>query len=348
MNNHVIVEMEMMRDPNCGIGQFCLQLSSHLKTLDHDKRIKILAPSTAMESVGNDRLMPIEKYFRMKCFSFFQEQAYLWHITNQNSKFMPASRRSKMLLTIHDVNFLHELTSNIKKESFLSDLRRKIDRSVAIAVDSEYISHELKSRFSIVGLPVHVIPLSANDGQNISLSRPKVIPREDFLFAIGYVHPKKNFHVLVDMLERLPKMSLVIAGSDRKRYAFDIRSMIEKKKLQERAFLVGSISEAEKWWYYRNCKAFVFPSLLEGFGIPVLEAMHCGKPVFISDKTSLPEVGGKEAFYWNKFDPDYMAEIFNKGMAEYDHEKSRQIKKWAAQFNWLTTAEKYLKLYDSI
>jgi len=60
--------------------------------------------------------------------------------------------------------------------------------------------------------------------------------------------------------------------------------------------LLGTISESDKIFYYKNCLAFAFPSLREGFGFPVLEAMTFGKPVFLSNKTSLPEIGGSHAF----------------------------------------------------
>ena len=110
------------------------------------------------------------------------------------------------------------------------------------------------------------------------------------------------------------------------------------------------MSDEEKVWWYSHCDAFVFPSISEGFGLPVVEAMSLGKPVFISNLTSLPEIGGPEAFYWESFDPDIMTEVFKKGMLEYgsDRTKAERIRKWSERFSWENTARDYLKLYKDI
>ena len=78
------------------------------------------------------------------------------------------------------------------------------------------------------------------------------------------------------------------------------------KGLEERIILPGEISDMDKYWLYKNCEAFVFPSMYEGFGLPVIEAMNFGKPVFLSTFSSLPEVGGKYALYWENFDSQLM------------------------------------------
>ncbi|MBT8296628.1 MAG: glycosyltransferase, partial [Gramella sp.] len=96
---------------------------------------------------------------------------------------------------------------------------------------------------------------------------------------------------------------------------------------------------------------FVFTSLFEGFGLPPIEAMAYGKPVFLANQTSLPEIGGSEAFYWDKFDPDYMVEVFEKGMNAFDNNKvsyQEKLKVRANSFNWDHTATEYLELYSRV
>jgi len=83
-------------------------------------------------------------------------------------------------------------------------------------------------------------------------------------------------------------------------------------------FKAGKINAEEKQYYLQNCSAFVFPSLLEGFGIPPIEAMRFGKPIFLSKLTSLPEIGGDKAFYWDTFDAKDMATIFTNGMHTFE------------------------------
>jgi glycosyltransferase involved in cell wall biosynthesis len=97
----------------------------------------------------------------------------------------------------------------------------------------------------------------------------------------------------------------------------EVMEAAKKFGVEDRVKLIGPATEEEKYWYYKNCEAFLFPSYAEGFGLPVIEAMYHGKPVFISDKTSLPEVGGDAAYYFRNFEPEYMQEVFKEGMRDY-------------------------------
>jgi glycosyltransferase involved in cell wall biosynthesis len=152
------------------------------------------------------------------------------------------------------------------------------------------------------------------------------------------------------MLSHLKDFQLVIAGDYNMSYKKVIQNEIEKYKLGDRVFFPGKISEEEKHYYFQNCHAFVFPSLHEGFGLPPLEAMTYGKPVFLANRTSLPEIGGEQAFYWDHFDPEYMATVVLDGLesSERDPEFIKKTIAHAAKFNWSQTANKYLEVYKSI
>ena len=80
----------------------------------------------------------------------------------------------------------------------------------------------------------------------------------------------------------------------------------------------GKISKLEKQFYLKHCFAFVFPSLLEGFGFPPTEAMRFGKSVVLQNATSLPEVGGEHAYYWNLSDPEYKAQVLQQGIQDFE------------------------------
>lgn len=346
MNRSVLVEMEMLRDPRCGIGQFCHQLACAFGRLNTGDAVSCLAPGSCLFESSIPK-KPLEKYFRMKCCSLIQKQPDVWHITNQDSRFMPVSSRSRLVMTLHDLNFVYEQEDKAVVKRKMEEMKRIIDKCSALAVDSLFIKNQLPEYFNLEGLDVRVIHLAADNRMDIPDRVPAIRPAGQFIFSIGFVTPKKNFHVLLGLLERIKDISLVIAGSDRKKYANDIRSMAAEKGLSNRVYLVGAVDESEKWWYYRHCAAFVFPSLLEGFGIPVLEAMHCGKPVFISNRTSLPEVGGPSAFIWKSFEPDYMAEVYIDGMSRYDSVRATAAKEWAGGFSWDKVAAEYMELYES-
>lgn len=141
---------------------------------------------------------------------------------------------------------------------------------------------------------------------------------------------------------------LVIAGLNDFPYTQKVLTEARKHGVESRVKLAGAITDEEKFWYYKNCLAFVFPSIGEGFGLPVLEAMQFGKPVFLSTATSLPEIGGAAAYYFNDFDPPAMQQVFEKGMNDYNNfQRKEKIIQHAAGFNWTAAAKAYLDLYCS-
>jgi len=153
------------------------------------------------------------------------------------------------------------------------------------------------------------------------------------------------------MLVHLPQYDLVLSGNNKTDDANAIFEEIERQNLKNRVFITGKINDTEKQYYLKNCTAFVFPSLREGFGIPPIEAMRFGKPVFISNNTSLPEIGGEHAFYWDHYEPKYMATILEEGLEKYNA-NSAFYKKWYIErskyFNWNRTAKEYLNVYHKL
>jgi glycosyltransferase involved in cell wall biosynthesis len=145
-------------------------------------------------------------------------------------------------------------------------------------------------------------------------------------------------------------MELVIAGpADDPDYLHYMKDSARRLGVDEKLRMLGPITEAEKSWYYQNCYAFAFPSLSEGFGLPVAEAMSVGKPLFLSDKTALPEIGKDVAFYFSDFDEHYMQHVFISGMESYKkHRMEDRIKKRSSEFCWQKAASQYIDLYRSL
>src|SRR5690606_36577767 len=120
-------------------------------------------------------------------------------------------------------------------------------------------------------------------------------------------------------------------------------------KVTDKVKVVGPVSAEEKYWYLKYCKAFLFPSLAEGFGLPVIEAMYFGKPVFISDRTSLPEIGGDAAYYFCDFDAAYMQGVLEEGLTCHDRlQRADAVREHAEQFDWNKVAAAYLDIYRSL
>ena len=274
----------------------------------------------------------------------------LWHSLNQNTKVEPFYK-IPYLLTVHDVNFMEELEGKkLKKRQKL--FNKKLKRCHAITYISNYAKEMTHKYFSIPEVDEYVIYNGSPEKITVPENyKPQFDPEDLFLFTIGEVLEKKNFHTLVEMMVHLPELKLIISGKNTTDYANFIRNEIARLKLDGRVFLTGKISEFDKAYYLENCYAFCFPSLREGFGIPPIEAMNYGKPVFLSNKSSLPEVGGEQAFYWDNFDSSYMAKIFRNGMDLYSSQSENfkeSLIAHAHSYSWEKTANAYLDVYKTL
>jgi glycosyltransferase involved in cell wall biosynthesis len=275
----------------------------------------------------------------------------LWHSLNQNIKIEPFFK-TPYVLTVHDIHFVTEGTA-VLKEKLREKFEAKLKRATAIIYISEFSKKDTNAHFKVPNVPEYVI---YNGNTITSISIPdsfktgKKIP-EKFLFSIGEFTKRKNFKSLVAMLKFLPEYSLVLAGNNSSIYADQLAELAEELGLKDRVIQTGKIGDDEKKLYLSKCAAFVFPSHREGFGIPPIEAMRFGKPVFISNNTSLPEIGGENSFYWDHYEPQYMAATLKNGMEKFEEQKDFYTNWYierAKSFNWDTTAKEYIKVYQAI
>jgi glycosyltransferase involved in cell wall biosynthesis len=258
-----------------------------------------------------------------------------------------------VVLTIHDLNFLHEAPHDEQLRATgrkLADMQRRVNRAAAIVTDSEYVARDVAEHIDLGGRRVHVVPLGLSAPVAASRERPRFVPPGPFLLSVGNALSHKNFHVLFELLDRLPGTTLVVAGKKETPYGEFLEREIGRLRLADRVILPGQVSDAHRQWLYEHCEAFLFPSLTEGFGFPVLEAMQCGKPVFTSRKTSLPEIVGDHGFYFDSYDAASMAEVFRGGMARFaaDPTMAAAARAHAADFSWAKTVEGYVRVYEEV
>nr|WP_158265208.1 glycosyltransferase family 1 protein [Blastopirellula marina] len=276
-----------------------------------------------------------------------QPQFALWHATHQQARYLPLHPGTKVILTIHDLNYLREKNGNkINREH--RRIARLIRRADAVTVISKFVAQEVRQYFDLTGKPLEVIYNGRPDITQLQPERPDWLRSiRPFLFTIGIIDRKKNFHVLLEMLKQMPERNLVVAGQNDTEYATEITRIAEQFGVADRVILPGPISDQQRQWLYENCESFVFPSLTEGFGLPPIEAMTVGKPVFLARRTSLPEVGGNKAFYWDDFSAEHMLGVYRQGMQTYQTNPSyaEQLKQAAARFCWQSAARQYVDLY---
>jgi len=354
----LFIDTERMRDLNSGLGQVCLHLGQELVRQRPDRwRITFLVPKGKSGIFGNS-VNYVEASWQRKL--GISGRYDVWHCLHQDSSYLPfplLNGSAKLVLTIHDLNFLERSDySATKKAQKLARLQRKVDGATAITTISNYTAQVVNGHLRIPpSKPIQVIPngIAVNPADAPAerpASLPDLLDQVPFFLFLGVIHPKKNVHTLLPLLEAFPDYQLVLAGPDGHSYAQHIREQAQKLAVTDRLIMPGAVDEAAKLWLYAHCEAFLFPSLSEGFGLPVAEAMTFGKPVFSSNLTSLPEVGGREAYYFENFEPESMAKIIHDGLHDFAQNplRAERMKKRAAAYSWSMVASRYWEVYEGV
>ncbi|MEP7239047.1 MAG: glycosyltransferase family 1 protein [Ferruginibacter sp.] len=349
----IILDCDLMRYKDSGLYHYCLNLGTYVKrALDKERRdtISFYVPLAEKGSFGPDAGCMIEKKWHQKIIKPFLWDCDVWHAPFQSGRIVPTgNKRIKILLTIHDLNCLHEGKTLHEQKVSLQKTQKLIDSSDAIVCISHHCKKDVLANMDVKNKPVYVIHNGTHHVSTPPVKPAGYLPTRPFLFTMGYVNRKKNFHTLIPLL-RDQQLELVVAGKlDDPDYVKMMKRLSVQLGVADRLHILGPVPEEDKAWYLQNCTAFLMPSLAEGFGAPVVEAMAFGKPLFLSNRTSLPEIGTELAFYFNDFDGENMQEVFKKGMLEYQKNGlAHKIITRGKDFSWEEKAQDYLKVYRSL
>ncbi len=343
----ILIDLDRLKNINTGLGQVALFFGRYLASLDEPNiEFTYLVPKNYVGYFGNGVKYTKTSFFR-RHFRRFYGKFDLWYALHQDSGFLPSHKKTPYILTIHDLNFLSEKTEK-KARKRLKKLQKKVDRACHICTISNFSRNEITTNLDIKNKEVTVIYNGVEVKEVQNAGKPDYVPEGDIIFSIGVVREKKNTKVLVPFLEKLPSnYKLIIAGDNKCKYAEQIAQLIEDKNLKDRIIMPGQISEEDKFWLLNNCRALVFPSKHEGMGIPPIEAMYFGKPVFASKFSSIPEICQHNAYYWENFDPDYMAKSFLANIDAFDKNpsKSQELRDYTKKFSWHENISAYLNLF---
>lgn len=353
----VLVDLSALKDLYCGLGQVALTYGNYFR--DHYKQnssnydLTLLVPDTMFGKFGNEvKYLSSTKRLTRK-FQFLLPKFEVWHSIHQLSRFRPRNKSTKIILTIHDLNYLYEREGARKKRKH-RQIQNKITRANELICISNFAKNEVEQNMNLGGKECTVIYNHTEALQTKNAIKPMLEIKSPFFFSIGVIQKKKNFHVLLELMKLMPEKELYIAGKElndpkKNGYAEMIRKKIKDEKINN-VTLVGPISQEEKIWFYQHCEAFLFPSLFEGFGLPIIEAMQFGKPVFSSKETSLQEIGNKFAYFWKNFESKHMHEVVNNNLNAFKT-NSDLINAELAYANSFTSNkhfELYEKLYETI
>jgi len=285
--------------------------------------------------------------------------AHLYHEPN----FLPLFVNGPLVITLHDLSplrFPQTHTAN-KVRIFTERLPPAIQRASALLVDSDFVKNEVIEYFpeaagkittTLLGVRNQFRPVSVEIMAPIL--RRHALVADHYLLAIGTLEPRKNlisalkaYSLLPDKLrERFP---LVIGGM--KGWLTDdldreMAPMIRKGQVR----LLGFVPDSDMNELYSGARAFIYPSLYEGFGLPPLEAMASGTPVITSNRASLPEVVGDAGIQVEPLDIDQLSQAM-LSLLEDDHlhrELRQKGLERAAQFTWKETASKTYEVFRQV
>ncbi len=277
---------------------------------------------------------------------------------------LPLSRRTPRVVTFHDLvpaiyPEYFTLTSRLWHWQMNYPVRaREADKIIAV---SENTRNDLIRLYGIDPEKIEVIYEGADEvfhrefsETELATVREKYQLPEQFLFYVGSLEPRKNVISIVRALQYLrergfAKMKLVLAGS-KKWLAGELRDEIEKLGLGEAVLFLGYVAEEEKAALFKLASVFVFPSLYEGFGLPVLEALSVGCPTVASQNSSLPEITWDAALLVDPFDQASINQAVCRAVSQSDlraalKEKGRRR---AEAFSWEKAARKTKEVLEAI
>jgi glycosyltransferase involved in cell wall biosynthesis len=280
-------------------------------------------------------------------------------VVHYPANFGPAVALRNLVVTVHDLSFLHHpgWFRLDRALYYRHAIKRSVRHARHIIADSAATKHDLCEFLDVPDAQVTVVPLGvtatfapAPDAARQAVVSKYGLPRTFFLF-VGTIEPRKNLPRLIaaydQVADKVPQ-DLVIAGRQGwKTGAID--EALAAARHRERIHLPGFVEGDDLPALLSSCHAFVWPSLLEGFGLPPLEAMACGAPVLSSNTSSIPEVCGDAALLVNPLHVEEIADGLRR-LAQ-DETLCEQLRDAgrarASRYTWARTAAETLAVYTA-
>jgi len=278
---------------------------------------------------------------------------------------LPVRKMCRYVVTIHDLVplFFPELVPKKHLLFFKLFIKRAAQTADLIITDSEHSKQDICRYLRVADKKVRVIhlgytplplPQDADEQRRRLLERYGI--RQPYLLFVGVIEPKKNLDRLLEAFALLRKerrideqIQLVIAGG-KGWFCEQIEQRIAELRLGASVILTGFVPDDALPLFYSGADAFVFPSIYEGFGLPVIEAMSYGAPVIASNVSSLPEIAGNAALLVTPTAPESIAEGIETVLR---HPEKRELMRTAGRlraqhFSWQRTAEETYRAYQDV
>ncbi|MCH2112120.1 MAG: glycosyltransferase family 4 protein [Planctomycetes bacterium] len=271
-----------------------------------------------------------------------------------------ATRKAARVVSIHDLAFLRAPAGLPRKwvEELKHTVPQSAKRAHAILTASEFSKSDIVEWLRVPAERVHVVPHGVTEGlrppADSVLDQKRLLQRYDiqpgYILYLGTLQPNKNIENLCSAFQHLRRGGfrgqLVLAG--REGWLFEsMWKQIHDRGDDENVIRTGFVEEEDIPRLYGSCACFALVSVLEGFGIPIIEAMACGAPVVVADSCSLPEVAGGAGVLADPWNPKSIAEALEEAMASGEEQTKRKKLGFerAARFTWNQSAQGHVAMY---
>lgn len=276
----------------------------------------------------------------------------IYHPTYYGTSLIKFSHNKPVIATFHDLihERLYDRFYDLKKEHHVINQKKQMasHASHIIAV-SENTKKDIIELYGIPASKISVIYLGSTLNPNVHQNGDSMHTKQ-YLLYVGNRFSYKNFapflKAIADIIKR-NDVQLICAGG--RGFNLEEKRMIHKYHLTDYVIQVP-VNDNRLAWLYSNALAFVFPSLYEGFGIPILEAFSCGCPCVLSNQSSLPEVGGDAAVYFDPYDEGSVRHAINTIIIDESLRKSlkEKGKERLKNFSWGKHVSKTVDVYNQV
>jgi glycosyltransferase involved in cell wall biosynthesis len=362
-----------LSETRTGVGHYTFELASALALASPSDEFELVsprpfvpAPDGELERHWPPNLKAVRArvgLFSRRWFLFGlpryiqQQRLALFHGTNYE---VPLMKSCPTVLTIHDLSLL--LLPETHETGRVRRARRRLPlmarAATLIVTPTESVRNEVCTHLAVERERVTAVPeaprhiFQRKPAEEMLAARRRLGIEDDFLLFVGTIEPRKNLTTLVRafrevLRETTARLQLVIAGKTGW-LTDELFALVRDAGLASRVVFTGYLSDDDLCALYSSCRAFVYPSLYEGFGLPPLEAMACGAPVIASRIESIAEVVGDGALLVVPTDTPTLARSIVELLRDEDLRRVMAEKgmRRASEFSWQRTARLMREVYD--
>ena len=362
----------LLSEPRTGVGHYTLELARALALNFPTDQFELVSPKPFAGSFVEENELSNLAFVKAKSSSirghwwsvgmplYARRASFdLFHGTNFE---LPLWKNRRTVLTVHDLSTL--LYPELHRQPLVRRARLRLPLAVktatAIVTPTETVKRELCQHLKVKPervIAIHEAPRtffrSVPDAESAAI-RNRLRVEDDFLLFVGTLEPRKNLLTLLNAFAQIVRDTslrpqLVIVGGEGWLMS-ETESFVKSSGISERLLFAGYLQDEELRALYSSCKAFIYPSIYEGFGLPPLEAIACGAPVIASRIAALQEVLGDAAILVDPFDNDSLARaVLDLFEGDQRRQKLRSAGlKHAARFSWDQTARLTYEVYERV